>query len=151
MWPAHFKGKLSSAYTCYYLFSSNMPCPQHTASQRTSPLVRGLPRIVLGNRGREREDGNGCSYRGRPSLRPRDATGKGHGTRERSAGILALALATSSLQQLDVLVSLHIKTFTASLNHMRTMLPESSSQPLPAKRPITQHNPYLTRNPCKPT
>ena len=39
-------------------------------------------------------------------------------------------------------------TYTASLSHLRTFLPESSSRPLPALRPITQLSPYLTQNPC---
>ena len=38
---------------------------------------------------------------------------------------------------------------TASSSHLKTILPESSSDPCLPNGPITQLGPYFTRNPCK--
>ena len=38
---------------------------------------------------------------------------------------------------------------TASLSYLRTMLPESSSRPLPSRRPNQTLSPHFTQNPCK--
>ena len=70
---------------------------------------------------------------GRPSLLP---PSKVHSLQRINIALRCLPSTTSLLERRPPKADNWTKpTYTASLNHLRTMLPESSSLPLPAKRP----------------